>query len=124
MSSLAEQHLDDPRLVHGALTYDSSTDTSHSRPRRSSGSHDSAPIVVSRVRRKRQRLGPNGCIESDSALHVRRRGVRPRAVSLPIESYRYSGPNGGAGEYAKPKRLSGWQGPELFVQQSKSLFLQ
>ena len=36
----------------------------------------------------------------------------------------YSGPSGGAGEYAKPQRLSGWQGQELFVQQSKSLFLQ
>ena len=59
----------------------------HARPdaRRS---HDSTPIVISRVRRKRQRLGPNGSIESDPAVNDGARGVRPRAGSLPIESYR------------------------------------
>jgi hypothetical protein len=55
------------------------------------GPHDSTPIVEGRVRRKRQRLGPNGSIESDPAVNVRAPGVRPRAGSLPIESYRLSG---------------------------------
>jgi hypothetical protein len=43
--------------------------SSHARPvaRRS---HDSTPIVIPRVRRKRQRLGPNGSIESDPAVNV------------------------------------------------------
>ena len=48
------------------------------------GSHDSTPIAIPRVRRKRQRLGPNGSIESDPAVNVRARRVRPRAGSLPI----------------------------------------
>ena len=52
--------------------------------------HDSTPIAIPRVRRKRQRLGPNGSIESDPAVNVRARRVRPRAGSLPIESYRLS----------------------------------
>jgi hypothetical protein len=52
-----------------------------------------APTTIAnspRVRRKRQRLGPNGSIESDPAVNVRARGLRPRAGSLPIESYRFS----------------------------------
>jgi hypothetical protein len=48
-------------------------------------------IAVPRVRRKRQRLGPNGSIESDLAVNVRDGSVRPRAGSLPIESYGLSG---------------------------------
>ena len=123
MSSLAEQHLDGPRLVHGALTYDyiyghlaQQTATKLGLAR--FNAHSLPPHPPQTPAAWSRRL-----YRSDSALHVRGRGVRPRAVSLQIESYRYSGPNGGAREYAKPKRLSGWQGPELFVQQSKSLFL-
>jgi hypothetical protein len=51
-------------------------------------------------------------------------GGRRRADQIHSPERRYSGPNGGAGEYAKPKRLSGWQGPEVFIQQSKPPFLQ
>ena len=46
---------------------------------------------MGRVRRNRHRLGPNGSIESDPAVHIRADDVRPHAGSLPIESYRYSG---------------------------------
>ena len=55
-----------------------------------SASYDSTPIAIPRARRKRQRLGPNGSIESDPAVLIRPRGVRHRAGSLPIESHRHS----------------------------------
>ena len=45
---------------------------------------------MGRVRRTRQRLGPNGSIESDPAIEPRARRVRSCAGSLPIESYRLS----------------------------------
>ena len=41
--------------------------------------------ALCRRRRKRQRFGPSGSIESDPAVNVRARRVRPRAGSLPIE---------------------------------------
>jgi hypothetical protein len=45
--------------------------------------HDSKYVLVPRVRRKRQRLRPNGSIESDPTVNVRPRSVRPRAGLLP-----------------------------------------
>ena len=51
------------------------------------------PIAVPRVPRKRQRLGPNGSLESDPAVYIGDEDVRPHAASFPIESYRWSGTN-------------------------------
>jgi hypothetical protein len=51
---------------------------------------DSTPILIDRVRRKRQRLRSNGSIESDSAPPTSRSSAHLRAESLPIESCRLS----------------------------------
>ena len=50
--------------------------------------YDSTPILIRRVRRKRQRLRSNGSIESDPARQ-RRLSPAPRAPRHPRESYRY-----------------------------------
>src|ERR1700680_4187646 len=48
-------------------------------------------IAGPRARRKRQRLRPNGSIESDPAVDLCARPLHPCAGSLPIESYRVAG---------------------------------
>jgi hypothetical protein len=55
-------------------------------------SGDSTPILIDRVRRKRQRLRSNGSIESDPASRRRCSRAPCCAGSLSIESYRLSGP--------------------------------
>jgi hypothetical protein len=62
--------------------------TTSARPHRPS--HDSTPIAIRRVRRKRQRLRSNGSIESDPAVSISAQRAHTCAGSLPIESYRYS----------------------------------
>jgi hypothetical protein len=70
--------------------------TGHREPQHINPPHmppyDSTPILIDRVRRKRQRLRSNGSIGSDSAAPPHRSCAHLRAESPPIESYRYSGP--------------------------------
>ena len=59
--------------LSGVASGHSPTTTGHPEPHTSARPHrppyDSTPILIDRVRRKRQRLRSNGSIESDSAVH-------------------------------------------------------
>ena len=67
------------------------TGSHHTSTRPYLPSYDSTPILIDRVRRKRQRLRSNDSIGSDSAAPPHRSCTHLRAESLPIESYRYLG---------------------------------
>ena len=72
-----------PRTSHASVASATRPSRSRGGPARApaGGPHDSTPIAEGRVRRKRQRLGPNGSIESDPAVDIGLERARVRRVT-------------------------------------------
>jgi len=83
--------------LSGVASGHSPTTTGHPEPHTSARPHrppyDSTPILIDRVRRKRQRLRSNGSIESDSAIYhplsadTPARRVTPDRVITSVRTY-------------------------------------